>query len=111
MAAVLRDDPRPVYVTGEQAALSLPGEAGAVAGGAVHIRHGGLAHAAPDTLGQTVHAVHEAELRKAATDVAREPAPARGRHRGRPAVPNGQPAVPVPAARITAGGRERGRAP
>ncbi|AWT41393.1 MULTISPECIES: baeRF3 domain-containing protein [Streptomyces] len=79
MSSVLRDEPRPVYVTGEEAALSLLDEVGSVAKGAVHIRHGGLAHATPEAVWQAVRPVHEAELRRAADDVARELTSARGR--------------------------------
>ncbi|KOV64164.1 hypothetical protein [Streptomyces sp. MMG1121] len=79
MAALLRDQPRPLYVTGEQAALSLLDEAGSVARNAVQVPHGGLAHAGPDAVWQALLPVLEAEARKDTTSVVRELTSARGR--------------------------------
>ncbi|MFR9799218.1 chemotaxis protein [Streptomyces sp. MS06] len=78
MTAVLRDDPRPVYLTGEQAALSLLEEAGSVAKCAVHVPHGGLAHSGPEAVWQAVRPAHQAELDKGTVTVARELEAARG---------------------------------
>lgn len=79
MGKVLREDPRPLYVTGEEAALSLLDEAGAVAATAVHVPHGGLAHGTRDAVWQAVRPVVEAETRRSADGVARELDTARGR--------------------------------
>ncbi|MFI9243385.1 chemotaxis protein [Streptomyces sp. NPDC053086] len=78
MSAVLREEPRPLYVTGEHAALSLLEEAGTVARTAVHVPHGGLAHAGPDAVWQALRPVLEAENRKGATAVVQELTSARG---------------------------------
>jgi hypothetical protein len=79
MGKVLREDPRPLYVTGEEAALSLLDEVGPVAAGAVHVRHGGLAHGTPDAVWHAVRPVVEAQARRSADGVARELDMARGR--------------------------------
>ncbi|MEW2251239.1 MULTISPECIES: baeRF3 domain-containing protein [unclassified Streptomyces] len=79
MTEVLRDAPRPVYVTGEQAALSLFDDVGTVAKCAVHIRHGGLAHASPEAVWQAVRPVVAEQERQTADSVARELEAARGR--------------------------------
>ncbi|MFE2278693.1 chemotaxis protein [Streptomyces sp. NPDC059454] len=79
MGKLLRDHPRPLYVTGEPAALSLLGEAGSVARDAVHVPHGGLAHGTPEAVWQAVRPVLETEARKSAEDVARSLESARGR--------------------------------
>ncbi|MEU6284183.1 chemotaxis protein [Streptomyces sp. NPDC047028] len=79
MSAVLREEPRPLYVTGEDAALSLLGEAGTVAGSAVLVRHGGLAHAGPEAVWQALRPVLEAEARKDTTSVMSDLTSARGR--------------------------------
>ncbi|MFF1284969.1 chemotaxis protein [Streptomyces sp. NPDC058299] len=78
LGAVLRVQPRPLYVTGEQAALALLDEAGSVARNAVHVRHGGLAHAGPDAVWQAVRPVLEAETAKDAGSVVRDLTSARG---------------------------------
>ncbi|MEU8967751.1 chemotaxis protein [Streptomyces monashensis] len=78
MAALLREQPRPLYVTGEQAALSLLDEAGSVAGNAVQIPHGGLAHAGPEAVWQALRPVLDAEARKDAGAVVSELTSARG---------------------------------
>jgi Bacterial archaeo-eukaryotic release factor family 3 len=78
MSTVLRDQPRSLYVTGEQAALSLLDEVGSVAKAAVHVPHGGLAHAGPEAVWQALRPVLAAQARKGATDVVRELTSARG---------------------------------
>lgn len=78
MAALLREQPRPLYVTGEQAALSLLDEAGSVARHAVQVPHGGLAHAGPEAVWQALRPVLEAEARRDTTSVVRELTSARG---------------------------------
>ncbi|MEU9479394.1 chemotaxis protein [Streptomyces sp. NPDC048191] len=78
MSTVLRDHPRPVYITGEQAALSLLDEVGSVAKNAVQVPHGGLAHAGPEAVWQALRPVLEAEARKDTTAVVRELTSARG---------------------------------
>ncbi|MGW4564791.1 baeRF3 domain-containing protein [Streptomyces sp. NPDC004561] len=78
MSTVLRDQPRPLYVTGERAALSLLDEVGSVAKDAVHVRHGGLAHSGADTVWQAVRPVLEAEESKDTSSVVRELTSARG---------------------------------
>ncbi|MFG3201045.1 chemotaxis protein [Streptomyces sp. NPDC048192] len=79
MSAVLREQPRPLYVTGEQAALSLLDEAGSVARCAVHVPRGGLAHAGPEAVWQALRPALEAEARKDTTAVLEELTSARGR--------------------------------
>ncbi|MBQ0826898.1 baeRF3 domain-containing protein [Streptomyces tagetis] len=79
MGRVLRADPRPVYVTGPQPALSLLEETGTVLRDAVSVPHGGLAHGTPDSVWQVVRPVLDAEARGAADAVARELEAARGR--------------------------------
>ncbi|GHE08000.1 baeRF3 domain-containing protein [Streptomyces alanosinicus] len=78
MSTILRDHPRPLYVTGEQAALSLLEEVGSVAKAAVQVPRGGLAHAGPEAVWQALRPVLEAESRKDATAVVRELTSARG---------------------------------
>lgn len=79
MAALLRHHPRPLYVTGEPAALSLLCEAGTVTKDAVHIPHGGLAHGTHEAVWQAVRPVLDDEARKGTQDVARSLESARGR--------------------------------
>ena len=79
LGMVLRDEPRPLYVTGEQAALSLLDEVGGVTKEAVHIRHGGLAHRTPEAVWQAVRPTVAAEARRSTEAVARELETARGR--------------------------------
>ncbi|MFS4094618.1 chemotaxis protein [Streptomyces sp. AF1A] len=78
MSTVLREQPRPLYVTGERAALSLLDEVGSVAKAAVHVRHGGLAHSGPDTVWQAIRPVLEAEETRDTSSVVRELTSARG---------------------------------
>ncbi|MEV6166871.1 chemotaxis protein [Streptomyces sp. NPDC051954] len=79
LGKILRDDLRPLYITGEQAALSALDEVGSVTKDAVHIPHGGLAHGTPDAVWQAVRPLVAAEDRKSTDQVARELESARGR--------------------------------
>ncbi|MFF4440823.1 chemotaxis protein [Streptomyces sp. NPDC001621] len=78
MTAILREQPRPLYITGEQAALSLMEEVGSVAKCGVHVRHGGLAHSGPDAVWQAVAPVLEAESTRSTSSVVHELTSARG---------------------------------
>ena len=78
MSRLLREAPRPLYVTGETAALSALDEIGEVTRDAVHVPHGGLTHATPDTVWQAVRPVLDAEARRDTAAVARELVSARG---------------------------------
>lgn len=79
LGKVLREDPRPLYITGETAALSALDEVGSVTKDAVHVPHGGLAHGTPDAVWQAVRPLIAAEARKSTDAVARELESARGR--------------------------------
>ncbi|MFD4408165.1 chemotaxis protein [Streptomyces sp. NPDC058246] len=79
VSAVLRENPRPLYVTGETAALSCLDEVGTVSKDAAHVPHGGLAHGTPDAVWQAVRPLITAEERKHTDEVARELESARGR--------------------------------
>ncbi|MFJ5263187.1 chemotaxis protein [Streptomyces sp. NPDC088387] len=79
MEAVLRTSPRPLYVTGETAALSALDEVAGVAGNAVHVHHGGLAHGTPDAVWQAVRPAVRDAAAKGVEAVARELESARGR--------------------------------
>ncbi|MHC3469929.1 baeRF3 domain-containing protein [Streptomyces sp. 7R007] len=79
MDRLLREQPRPLYVTGEQAALSVLDEVGGVTRQAVHVRHGGLAHGTPEAVWQAVRPVVAAEERRDVDAVTRELEAARGR--------------------------------
>ncbi|WP_435220787.1 chemotaxis protein [Streptomyces sp. Tue6028] len=79
LASVLRENPRPLYVTGETAALSLLDELGTVTKEATHIPHGGLAHGSAEAVWQTIRPLINAEERKGAVEVARELETALGR--------------------------------
>ncbi|WP_432174749.1 chemotaxis protein [Streptomyces sp. Tue6028] len=79
LASVLRENPRPLYVTGETAALSLLDELGTVTKDATHIPHGGLAHGSAEAVWQTIRPLINAEERKGAVEVARELETALGR--------------------------------
>ncbi|MEV5343898.1 chemotaxis protein, partial [Streptomyces sp. NPDC052676] len=50
VGAVLRDSPRPLYVTGEPAALALLNDVGEATKGAAQVPRGGLAHASADAV-------------------------------------------------------------
>ncbi|MFJ6657238.1 chemotaxis protein [Streptomyces sp. NPDC091377] len=80
MAAVLRADPRPLYVTGETAALSALDEVGPVARSAVrHLPHGGLAQGTPEAVWQAVRPAVEQEAAEGVERLAGELEAARGR--------------------------------
>ncbi|MGP4046118.1 baeRF3 domain-containing protein [Streptomyces sp. 2A115] len=78
-ARVLRADPRPLYVAGEQAALSFLDEIGTVTKDGVHVPHGGLAHGSPEAVWQAVRPLVTAQDRKQVDTVTRELETARGR--------------------------------
>ncbi|WP_077799129.1 chemotaxis protein [Streptomyces sp. JHA26] len=79
MDKVLRARPRPLYVTGPEAALSLFQEAGTITANAVLVPHGGLAHGTAEAVRQAVRPVLDDEARGAVEAVARELEAARGR--------------------------------
>ncbi|OIJ98404.1 chemotaxis protein [Streptomyces colonosanans] len=79
LSAVLREHPRPVYITGEPTALSCLDEVGTVSKDAVHVPHGGLAHGTPDAVWQALRPVIEAHDRQDIDTVSRELVTARGR--------------------------------
>ncbi|AWW41141.1 MULTISPECIES: baeRF3 domain-containing protein [Streptomyces] len=79
IGAMLRESPRPLYVTGEQAALSCLDEIGDVTRQAVHVPHGGLAQATPDAVWQAVRPVLDDEALRTVEAVAKELVAARGR--------------------------------
>ncbi|MGW7257639.1 baeRF3 domain-containing protein [Streptomyces sp. NPDC054834] len=78
MTKVLREQPRPLYITGEDAALSLLEEVGGVAKDAVQVRHGGLSHAGREAIWQAVKPAYDAQAGRDAAAVARELDSARG---------------------------------
>ncbi|MEV5875293.1 chemotaxis protein [Streptomyces sp. NPDC052101] len=78
MSTLLREQPRPLYVTGEQAALSLLEEAGSLARNAVQVPYGGLSHSGPEAVWQALQPVLAAETRKDTTTVVEELTSARG---------------------------------
>ncbi|WP_432196276.1 chemotaxis protein [Streptomyces sp. bgisy027] len=79
VSTILRRDPRPLYVTGEPAALSLLNEIGGSTKVAVHIPHGGLAHGTHDAVWQAIQPRITAEARESAGAVMRELENAQGR--------------------------------
>ncbi|GAA5037780.1 baeRF3 domain-containing protein [Streptomyces siamensis] len=79
LASILRENPRPLYVTGETAALSLLDELGTVTKDATHIPHGGLAHGSAEAVWQAIRPLINAQERKGADEVARELETALGR--------------------------------
>lgn len=79
LAKLLREDPRPLYVTGETAALSALDDVGSATKDAVHVRHGGLAHGTPDAVWHAVRPLVAEEARKSTDAVALELEAARGR--------------------------------
>ncbi|WP_432033384.1 chemotaxis protein [Streptomyces antibioticus] len=81
MGRMLRADPRPLYVTGEQAALSALDEIGTVTRDAVHVPHGGLSHGTADAVWQAVRPVVDAEARRRVDTVHQELESALGRKR------------------------------
>lgn len=79
MEAFLRRHPRPLYVTGEPAALSALSEIGTVCKDAVHVQHGGLAHGSHEAVWQAMRPVLEEEARQNTAQVLKELEAARGR--------------------------------
>ncbi|WP_338899992.1 chemotaxis protein [Streptomyces sp. TG1A-60] len=79
LAGVLRTHDRPLYVTGETAALSLLDEIGTVTEDATRLPHGGLAHGTPEAVWQAVRPLVAAEDRRNLDTVARRLEAARGR--------------------------------
>ncbi|MEV8553190.1 chemotaxis protein [Streptomyces glaucescens] len=78
MTAVLRDSPRPLYVTGQPAALSLLDGVGEATKGAARVPQGGLAGASADAVWQAVRPLVEAEEARGVDSVADELEAARG---------------------------------
>lgn len=78
MSKVLRRHPRPLYVTGEQAALSLLDDVGSETAQAIHIPHGGLAEAGAEAVWQAVDPVIAAQNLRDIARVSRELESARG---------------------------------
>ncbi|GAB2941684.1 chemotaxis protein [Streptomyces heilongjiangensis] len=78
MSRALRTHPRPLYVTGETAALSLLDEIGTVTKDATPLPHGGLAHGTPEAVWQAIGPMIEAENRRNVDTVARRLEAARG---------------------------------
>ncbi|MHA4813203.1 baeRF3 domain-containing protein [Streptomyces aculeolatus] len=76
---VLARDPRPLYATGEDAALSLLADTGTAAATAVHIPHGGLAQGPPDAVAGTVAPARETQARQHAAAAVAALDDARGR--------------------------------
>lgn len=79
MTKLLRENPRPLYVTGETGALSALHEVGSVTRDAVKVPHGGLAHGTPEAVWQAVRPLVAANARKSTDAVTRELESARGR--------------------------------
>jgi hypothetical protein len=79
LGRVLDESPRPLYVTGEPAALSLLDEVGTATKDAVHIPHGGLAQRSPEAVWQAVRPMVEARQRKEVDEVRLDLETARGR--------------------------------
>jgi hypothetical protein len=80
VGSVLGADPRPLFVVGEAAALSLLNDVGtAVKGAAARIPHGGLAHGSAEAVWQTARPAVEAQQQQAVTDALDELDRARGR--------------------------------
>ncbi|MFE1910380.1 baeRF3 domain-containing protein [Streptomyces anandii] len=79
IGAVLRQDPRPLYVTGEPGALAVLDEFGGAVRHAVHIPHGGLAHGTPEAVWRAIRPVREETAAKETAAVQRELEAARGR--------------------------------
>ncbi|MFL5995587.1 MAG: chemotaxis protein [Streptomyces sp.] len=79
LAKLLREEPRPLYITGETAALSALDDIGSVTKDAVHVPHGGLAHGTPDAVWHAVRPLVAAEARKSTDAVTLELEAARGR--------------------------------
>lgn len=68
LADVLAAEDRPLYVTGDPAALSLLTEVGAAGHGAVQVPFGGLAQAAPDAVAKAVAPARAADAERAVAE-------------------------------------------
>ncbi|MER5177512.1 chemotaxis protein [Streptomyces sp. NPDC002896] len=79
LGRILEAEPRPLYITGETAALSLLREAGTAAKNATPIPHGGLAHRTPEAVWQAIQPVIAAEEKKEVASVLEDLGKARGR--------------------------------
>ncbi|MFC5805241.1 chemotaxis protein [Streptomyces formicae] len=80
MGAVLKSDPRPLYVAGEAAALSLLDDVGTVSRGATgRVPHGGLASGPGDAVWQAVRPVLEERAENEVSGVLEDLDRARGR--------------------------------
>ena len=79
LTSLVRAHPRPLYVTGEPAALSLLCEFGGACKDAVQVPHGGLAQGTPEMVWQAVRPVLEEQDGKRAEEVARALENARSR--------------------------------
>ncbi|MFI1354586.1 chemotaxis protein [Streptomyces sp. NPDC020898] len=79
LGRVLRAHPRPLYVTGEPAALSALADVGGAAKDATHVPHGGVGHARADTVWQAVRPLVADRQRAEADAVRRDLETARGR--------------------------------
>ncbi|CAL9663430.1 hypothetical protein SUDANB105_07119 [Streptomyces sp. enrichment culture] len=78
MGAVLRGSPRPLYVTGEPAALSLLTDVGEATKAAAQVPRAGLAHAGPNEVWQALRPLIQAEEARGVDSVADELETARG---------------------------------
>ncbi|MET8829218.1 chemotaxis protein [Streptomyces sp. NPDC004610] len=79
MDAVLRSSPRPLFLTGETAALAAFEEVAGVARRGVQLPHGGLAHGTPDAVWQAVRPAVAREAARGVERVTGELEAARGR--------------------------------
>ncbi|MFE6158711.1 chemotaxis protein [Streptomyces sp. NPDC056486] len=79
-AAVLRAHPRPLFVAGEAAALSLLDDTGTVTKGATRVPHGGLAHGPAQAVWQTVRPFIAAQDKAELGSTLHELDAAQGRH-------------------------------
>ncbi|MGY1503191.1 baeRF3 domain-containing protein [Streptomyces sp. QTS52] len=79
LGGVLRSHPRPLYVTGEAAALAALAEVGTAARDATHVPHGGLGHARAETVWQAVRPLVTDRQRVQADAVHKDLETARGR--------------------------------
>jgi hypothetical protein len=78
MGAVLRDSPRPLYVTGEPAALALLTDVGEATKAAAQVPRAGLAHAGPNEVWQALRPLIQAEEARGVDSVADQLETARG---------------------------------
>ncbi|WP_329406654.1 chemotaxis protein [Streptomyces sp. NBC_00704] len=78
VARLQRENPLPLYVTGEPAALALLDEQGPAVRNAVHLAHGGLSHGTPEAVWQAVRPALDERSRRDAEAVAAELDSARG---------------------------------